>query len=166
MLELLGAYTLQEIAIFIVMLALAIKGIVDFYDWGATKLKNHYSAEHVEEEKDKTLADLSIQMKDLSVELKEMKSAIIEISDFRQYSIEQNNDQSEKIDMLIESDKDSIKAYITEKHHHHVEEKQWIDKYTLDCLERRFECYKKEGGNSFIEDLMNEIRALPKQPPK
>ena len=71
-----------------------------------------------------------------------------------------------KIDMLISSDKDNIKSYITKEHHIFVYQKGWIDDYSLDCIERRFQHYKDEGGNSFVEDLMNELRELPKRPPQ
>ena len=65
--------------------------------------------------------------------------------------------------MVIDSDKDAIKAYITEKHHYFTE-KGWIDYQSLDVLEKRFKHYTDEGGNSFIEDLMEDIRKLPNQP--
>jgi hypothetical protein len=68
--------------------------------------------------------------------------------------------------MLIESDKDDIKSFITKEHHYYVEQKKWIDKFSLDCIEKRYKHYKDEGGNSFIEDLMGELRKLPKQPPQ
>ena len=68
----------------------------------------------------------------------------------------------EKIDQLTGSDKDAIKSYITEKHHFFVYKQGWIDDYSLDCLERRFEHYKEEGGNSFIEQEMNDLRSLPR----
>ena len=41
----------------------------------------------------------------------------------------------------------------------------WIDDFSLDCLERRYQHYADEGGNSFIEGFMEELRALPKQDP-
>ena len=71
----------------------------------------------------------------------------------------------DKIDMLIESDKDDIKAYITSKHHHFCYEQKWIDDFSLDCLERRYAHYTEEGGNSFIKSFMEELRSLPKSPP-
>ena len=67
------------------------------------------------------------------------------------------------IDTLIESDKENIKAWITEKHHYYCYEKKYIDDYTLDCLEKRFSHYEVEGGNSFVHNLMEELRALPKK---
>lgn len=66
------------------------------------------------------------------------------------------------VDMLIASDKDDIKAYITKEHHYFCYEKGYIDDYSLDCLERRYGHYKDEGGNSFAEDLMKDVRTLPK----
>lgn len=57
-------------------------------------------------------------------------------------------------------------SYITISHHYFVYLQKWIDDYTLDTLEKRFAVYRQENGNSFVKGLMNEIRALPKQPPE
>ena len=69
-----------------------------------------------------------------------------------------------KMDLLIESDKDDIKAWITEKHHFYCYQQKYIDDYTLDCLEKRFTRYEAEGGNSFIHNLMDDLRELPRKP--
>jgi hypothetical protein len=71
---------------------------------------------------------------------------------------------TEKVDLLIASDKDAIKSYITEQYHYFVEQKGWIDDFSLDCLEKRFSHYLEENGNSFVESLMNQIRNLPRVP--
>lgn len=68
--------------------------------------------------------------------------------------------QQKQIDLLIESDKLSIKAWIKEQH------EKWtrcgyIDSQSLELLEDRFKVYTKEDGNSWAEKLMNEMRALP-----
>lgn len=68
--------------------------------------------------------------------------------------------------MLIDSDKDDIKSYITREHHYFCYQVGWIDDFSLDCLERRYQHYEDEGGNSFIAGFMNELRTLPKQPPQ
>ena len=73
---------------------------------------------------------------------------------------------SKKIDTLVESDRDDIKAYITKEHHMHCYEKHWIDDFSLDCLEKRYKHYADEGGNSFICGFMQELRSLPKRPPQ
>lgn len=68
--------------------------------------------------------------------------------------------------MLIDSDKDDIKSYITREHHYFCYQIGWIDDFSLDCLEKRYRHYADEGGNSFIEGFMDELRALPKQAPQ
>lgn len=72
---------------------------------------------------------------------------------------------STKIDMLIDSDKDAIKSFITEKHHHYCYKVGYIDDFSLDCIEKRFKHYSDQGGNSFIENFMKELRALPIRQP-
>ena len=57
---------------------------------------------------------------------------------------------SAKIDLLIDSDKDDIKSYITREHHRFCYDLKEIDDFSLDCLEKRFKHYSDEGGNSFI----------------
>ena len=68
-------------------------------------------------------------------------------------------------DLLVESDKDDIKAFITREYHYFCEQKGWIDDYSMDCIERRYNHYLEERGNSFIAQLMEAIRALPRKKP-
>lgn len=73
---------------------------------------------------------------------------------------------SKKVDILMKSDRDAIKAFITREHHYFVYQRGWIDDYSLDCIERRYTHYNEQGGNSFIQTLMTDLRNLPKQEPK
>ena len=41
LIELLSTYSVGEILIFIVLLALAFKGVVDFYDWAKKRIRGH-----------------------------------------------------------------------------------------------------------------------------
>lgn len=144
MIQLLSYYSIHEILVFIVIFALGIKGFITFWDWSVERLRKIFHKETQQDLEREKIHDLS-----------EKQGKII--SDVEKLS--------EKIDMLIGSEKADIKAYITERHHHFVYEKKWIDDYSLDSLQKRFDHYKKMGGNSFVEDLMNEIKQLPKIPP-
>lgn len=146
MLELLEHYSLTEIAFFIVMLAAAIKGAVTWFDWAEEKIGKKFKEKNESNEIENQLK------KDID----ELKDGINEI-------YEKVNKLTDTINLLIASDKDDIKAYITREHHYFCYKVGHIDDYNLDCIERRFSHYKDEGGNSFIADLMSEIRALPKQ---
>lgn len=149
LIELLTQFTPWQIILFIILLAVAIKEISDFVDWLKQKinkrdesLKTDYE---VKQENEERLDRLETNMNKLT---------------------ENVGNITDKIDVLIASDRDAIKASITKEHHHFCYEKGWIDDYSLDCLEHRFQHYQEEHGNSFIENLMNEIRALPKTEPK
>lgn len=72
---------------------------------------------------------------------------------------------SNKINMLIESDRDDIKSFITKEHHRFCYHTGWIDDFSLDCIEKRYKHYKNEGGNTFIDGFMEQLRTLPKSPP-
>ena len=143
MVELLSIYSVSEILAIIVTLALAIKGVVSFWDWAKERLKKMFNKETQQENHQHQVEALAENQQQLMEAVKKL---------------------TEKVDMLIDSDKDDIKAYITDKHHYYVYTQKWIDDYTLDCIVRRFKHYQDEGGNSFIETLMKELRALPKQP--
>lgn len=143
MAQLLSQYSLNDIIIFIVLLALAFKGVFSFFSWMGDFLKQ---AVHRAETPQKLEQIINTQKK----EIDELKECLSKLND--------------SVHLLIKSDKDAIKAYITREHHYFVYEKKWIDDYSLDCIERRFVHYQQEGGNTFISDLMQELRNLPKQP--
>lgn len=156
--DLLASYSLPEIVVFVVMLAFACKELVSIVDWFRERIKKVYDKDHqVQEEHEK----LESEIEDLNKfygERKKIDNAFAETNK----TFEALNNQ---INMLVESDKEDIKAYITEKHHFFVYEKGWIDDYSMECIEKRFAIYEREHGNSFVAGLMNEIRVLPKCPP-
>lgn len=144
--ELLENYSVQDILIFIVVLALAIKGCVSYFEWMHSKINEHVNKKS-ESNKIRT---------ELRKDIEELKNSQMEL-------IEKIDSLTGSVSLLMESDKDDIKAYITREHHYFCYTLGYIDDYNLDCIERRYKCYKQEGGNSFAEDLMKEIRALPKK---
>lgn len=154
--QLLGAYDLTEILTFLVLLALAVKGVVTFYDWAKDRLGIFFG-----KETKKQLEKISIEKRFIEdeQELKKVKAREEELADIL-------NNLTDKIDLLIMSDKDDIKAWITDKHHYYCYDQQWIDDYTMDCIEKRFSHYQAEGGNSFIENMMIDLRNLSRVPPK
>lgn len=156
MTELLNTYSLGEVVSFVVTLALATKGLVTFWDWAIDRIKRSFNKQNQKEKE--------LQILEEKIERNVQK--IEEVSDKQEESKETLNKLINSVDILIQSDKDSIKSYITKEHHYYCYRQKWIDDYTLDCIEKRYGHYKKEGGNSFIEDLMKELRELPKQPPK
>lgn len=148
---LISNYSLSDILVMLIILVLAVKEALVIKDWFKEWFSKHSKREFATiKEKEQMQEDIE----DLNKFYKEK-----EIVD---KGFERINKQ---IDMLIESDREAIKAYITEQHHLFVYEKGWVDDYSLDCLEKRYAIYEKENGNTFVLGLMNEIRNLPKLPP-
>lgn len=143
--NLLQNYTIEQILTFIVALAIAVKGCISFIDWAIDRLRKAFETNDQPKK-------LKQKIQGHTQQIQELKGIIEKLSD--------------KIDVLIKSDRDDIKAFITREHHSFCYDKGWIDDYSLDCIERRYDHYQQEGGNSFIATLMEELRALPKQRPQ
>lgn len=166
MLKLLETFSISQVAIAIVLLCVAFKEAVDFIEWAVKKGRQYFKKEAQQEETDRSLQEqideISEEMVSMREDHKRDKEDVYDILDMMDEKLE---NITGSINLLIKSDRDDIKSYITEKYHHFMEQ-GWIDDYNLDCLEKRYGHYRKEGGNSFIEDLMGEIRKLPKRPPR
>lgn len=145
MIQLLSQYSINDIIIFIILLALAFKGVFSFFTWMGDFLKQ--AVHHAE-----TPQKLQQIIKQQKKQINDLKECLSQLND--------------SVHLLIKSDKDAIKAYITRQHHYFVYERKWIDDYSLDCLQKRFVHYEEQGGNTFVLDLMQELRDLPKQPPR
>lgn len=142
LIQLLKQFDITTFLTFIIVLALAAKGVIVFFDWVKERLMKMFNKQT---KKQRQIEQLRQQEKSI----RELKNNMESIQS--------------KMNLLIESDKDDIKAWITEKHHFYCYQQKYIDDYTLDCLEKRFSHYEVEGGNSFVHTLMEELRALPKK---
>ena len=143
--DLLTNYSLEQIIMFVVILALALKGLIDFYDWAKKRFNAITTKEHLK--------------------LNEKASIKEDIDKLYQIQVTQNESidkLTQSVNLLLRSDKDEIKAWITEKHHYFCYEVKYINDYSLDCIERRYAHYIAEGGNSFVADLMSDLRSLRK----
>ena len=154
MLELLSKYSITEILIFIVILALAIKSTISFFDWVLDKFHKASNKEYKKK----------IKETEIEKHLREENELIKELQQKQKLTDNTLTNLSQKIDVLLRSDKDAIKTYITKEHHFFCYCQKWIDDFSLDCLERRYSRYQEQGGNSFIAGFMNELRQLPRQP--
>lgn len=138
--EILNQYTLTELILILFGVGSAAMALLKIIDFFYDKLKRKFS-------KDKNTEDVTKQLEEKQKELDEKLSRV-----------------ERSIHMLINSDKNDIKTWIVAKHRQLMLQ-QWVDAYDLDCIERRFADYSQEGGNSYVEDLIIDIRKLPKVQP-
>ena len=146
--DLLTSYSIEELIIVFFMAAVALKEAIELF---------RYFYNLIAKRSKKQLTERS-EIDRVMEKLAEFEQVVV---DFR---IRQQ-EYLEKINVLIGSDREDIKSFIVSEHHYYVHNQKWIDDYSMDVLEKRFSYYQQEGGNSYAEKLMNEIRALPNIPP-
>lgn len=156
LLEKLEGQSFVSILVWVVLIAFAIKGLIGYIDWAQSEVDTAVLKRKKVEKKEESIQEQLNKNKRENQELKESQQKTMELI----------NSLAEKIELLIASDKDDIKSFLTREHHYFCYQQGWIDDYSLECCERRFEHYQAEHGNSYIENFMNEMRALPKQPPQ
>lgn len=103
--------------------------------------------------------ELQQTLKDLHLSLTQLHNKVDD-RDKRLEKIEK------RLDDLTESDKNDIKSWITEQYQKFYVNQGWIDAYSADTIDHRYADYKKEGGNSFIDTLMERLHSLPMCPPQ
>ena len=69
----------------------------------------------------------------------------------------------DKTNLLIDSDKEGIKSFITDKFYE-AKEKGYIELHVLETLELRYKKYLQENGNTYVKKLMDTLRMLPNEP--
>lgn len=161
MLDLFTGYSLSQIIIMTIGLSLAAKGCWELVDFFKSKYKAKFSHDYdkkkMEEQLDEKINKLFDNQNSFVTTCQKFNDKLDEI----QFKIDKANN---RIDELTESDMYDIKYCIVQAYHYFVEEQGWIDDFSLSTLEARYKIYKMEGGNSFIHDLMSELRSLPHHP--
>ena len=146
--QLLSTFSFGEIILFIVLIAVAFKEIFNFLDWVSEKVKKRDNKHQIAVSRDQRIDQ---QLVEVQSELKHITETV--------------DKTNVEVNILKESDKDDIKAFITREHHYFCYTKGWIDDFSMDCIEKRYGHYVQENGNSYVADLMQDLRALPKQNP-
>ena len=143
MIELLSQFSIRDIVLVIVVLATTTQAVATFIGWAKESIFKIFKKEQQIDNSNAQIAELASAQKEMNQKLDKMDSSI---------------------HLLMASDRDDIKAFITMQYHTFVENKGWIDDFSLECLEKRYSHYVEEGGNSFIGTMMDKLRNLPRHP--
>ena len=73
---------------------------------------------------------------------------------------ERDNEQDRKLTCLIHSSNDMMRAEIVKIYYHYLPYKKMLQ-YSRELLNKLFHDYHDQGGNSFIEDMYNEMKTWP-----
>ena len=161
MIELLETVSLSELFIILVLFALALKELISLGDFFWGKVKSIFNREQKEDNQIKSIEE---KMDRLEKILAEHEKVSIEIRNQNKEEVnkilEQLESQQKILNLLVESDKDDIKGWIVQQYHFFTA-KGNIDDFSRDTIEKRASHYFEEGGNSYIEDILAQIRQLP-----
>lgn len=129
-------YTLEATIIFLFMFGTALKQGYELVQYFRNKTFNHVD------------------------KIREQEETLEQVINNMQQQQKQLQSITDKIDELLVSDKDSIKSWIVMLYKQYKKDPSGLDSMQMDLLERRFSHYKKEGGNSYIDNLMQELREI------
>lgn len=119
------------------------------------------------DERQERLAKMQSQMQreaDLRDEFKKIHDRFDTLENVTSEALSRLAAVEERAKDLTESDKNDIRAWIVEQYHKFYVHQGWIDAFSADTIDKRYEDYKKEGGNSYIEQLMDRLHTLPMDP--
>lgn len=158
MVNLLTKMTLTEVVLVVFAILLALKELLSVVDYFKNRAKATFDKDYSEKE---TLDKILSKLEDLD---SEAKNRAREIAEMKKDFNDKLDKQEQKLQRLADSDRDDIKGWIVQRHHELIEQ-GWVDDFSMDVITRRFKHYEAEGGNSYAEDLVKEIAALPKTAP-
>ena len=150
--QLFAQYSIESILLLLIMLGVSVKFIGELCEYFYNKMKKYFADEASQTKENESLSE-SIRQIDSKV------TAVKDSIEKQQEIIAMLQEQSQ---LTVERMQENERSYIIDKHHYFCYEVGMIDDMNLQSLERRYVYYKAQGGNSFIDGLMREIRALPR----
>lgn len=152
--------TAQNIGTVILVLIVMVPQLIKSVQWVLKVVK-----EHKKNQKEAFEAGQAAQAEECAVEERfEAGEAKIEELIQEESAILKSLDSIQKcLEWLNESDNLNIKYVIKRSWEQSVREGKPLDHYEFDLLEHRYAIYRMRGGNSWAENMMNEIREARKQ---
>lgn len=145
-------YSIESTIILIILLLLIAKFINELYSYFSEQFNEYFNKKN----------KVDKQHEEIKNELKKINNKLDDVY--------HQNEQLEDRQKIIENQamltqerlQENTRSYIIDAHHRFCYQIGGIDDINLQSIERRYLYYKTAGGNSFIDNLMDEIRKLPK----
>lgn len=147
-----ATYSIEGIIILVIMLLLAIKFVWELVVWFKEKLQGGLDQQREREEMNE----------DFKAEFQKLNDRLDNINDRLDRVDESNENTNRRLSFIEERQQENTKSFLIDAHHKFCYQIKAIDDINLQSIERRYMYYKAAGGNSFIDQLMQEIRALPR----
>jgi len=173
---LMSQYSVGSIVFVLILAGVAVKFLGELLAYFSEKLSNYFGMRQTDKTfKEETQRQLQLLVKqreedetfrmDTQKTLSDLLKNQEQILETQQLLADKIDDNTHQVSLLQDRMQDSTRAYIIDKYHY-FKMMGVIDIMSLEDLERRFMYYKEAGGDTFIDGLMEEIRALPDISPK
>lgn len=177
---LLSSFSIEGIIVILVLFGVAVKFLGELFEYLYTKLKKYFDIKDAKEEQHEEIMNKlnalevcsakqeersqyrQTQVDKISKQLDEQDKQSVELKQTLENQTKELSSLKSQITTLTERTQDSTRAYLIDKHHHFCYQTHGIDDMSLQDMERRFMYYKAAGGDTFIDGLMDEVRALPR----
>lgn len=152
LIDIFSQYSIETILLLLIAIGFAIKFVSELWEFFYTKLRNYFNIQTQKDQRHGEILNGIESVKDEITSIKQENAVIEEkISSFET-----------QIGQLNERVQENTRSFIIDKHHYFCYTVGTIDDLNLQSLERHYLYYKAAGGDSFIDGLMEEIRALPR----
>lgn len=137
--NLLNTFDFKTIMLVLFLVAVGVRELIQLYRYFRMRIYGKFEMQDTEKE---TMNNME----------KSMQSVLLELKDI-----------DKKLTLLQVSNRDSIKSWILMSYQKYKENSAQLDSMQMDLLERRYQHYKDQGGNSYIDEIMDELRAIYKK---
>lgn len=166
MIELFKTLTIEQVIIYSVLIIIAAKGVFDFILYIKKIYKDKFDKDYNKKQREELITRYKADIADMQNKMIECHSSVgNKIDDLTNTLNGRMDEMEEQLNILTVSDMHDIKGWIVEKHHL-LMKKGWVDDFTMDTIEKRYSDYEKEGGNTYVHTLVEELRTLPHTPPQ
>ncbi len=150
--SLFSQHSLEELIVLIVLILVATQGIWKILEFFFDKFEIH-TGKKID----------GIKWKEqLTESLSDIGEKINQLFEQNKTTHEKQEQLENTVSLLQERMQENTRSYLIDAHHRFCYNLKKIDDLNLESLERRYLYYKSSGGDTFIDNLMNEIRELPR----
>lgn len=166
-------YSVEELIIVILVSLLFAKLLLELWRYFYDKAKDYFGMKNKketwQESTTESLHKINVKLDNLQEEVKEnterltkVEQKVNQLEEYSQTTHEHQKELEYQMNVVQERLQENTRSFLIDAHHRFKYDVEGIDDLNLQSLERRYLFYKTAGGNSFIDDLMKEVRELPR----
>lgn len=149
-------FSIESIILMILGIVVTFKFVSELWDWLYARIKKHFNIQtEKQQQEEQDRKNLKKLENNLNIFMDKMYKKYDDLSSTASQLIEQQERTTERL-------QENTRSFIIDKHHYFCYQVKAIDDLNLQSLERRYMYYKADRGDSFIDQLMEEIRQLPR----